>query len=164
MADRRINVIVVSLIIGLVAIPTIRSGNPENPETRQLAAPMPTPDDKAQFWAYKGTSVGMAMDAARSKLGGAKEKSDSQDFYVYSDTESVQVFYDAEKKIKAMTVTFTGNTDAAPTCKAVFGEDAPPKPDGGVSKMVRYPKAGFWISYNKIAGDNPLVIIAIQKM
>ena len=32
--------------------------------------------------------------------------------------------------------------------KDVFGEDVPAKADGGVSKMVRYPKAGYWISYN----------------
>jgi len=162
MTDRKINVFLVSLIICLIGIPTALTGNPTKPDTGTFAAPLPTPPDKPSLWAYRGTSVGMAMDEARSKLGTAKEKSDTQDFYVYSDEESAQVFYDAEKKIKALTVTFTGKIDDAPSCKAVFGEDTPPKADGGLSKMVRYPKAGYWISYNKIAGANPLVIIAVQ--
>lgn len=164
MANRKINVIVISLIIGLITIPTLLIGSPRKSETAPQAEPRPTPVGKPSQWTYKGTSIGMAMDEARSKLGDAKEKSDTQDFYVFSETESAQVFYDSEKRIKALTVTFMGNTGIAPTCRAVFGEDGPVKPDGGISKTVRYPKAGFWISYNKIAGDNPLVIIAVQKM
>jgi hypothetical protein len=29
---------------------------------------------------------------------------------------------------------------------------------------VRYPKAGFWVSYSRTAGDTPIVTIQIQKM
>ena len=104
------------------------------------------------------------MDEARNKLGPAKEKSDAQDFYVFSDTESAQVYYGPTKSVTAITITYTGKIDTAPTAKAVFGEDVPPKPDGGIFKMVRYPKAGYWVSYNKIAGDDPMVMIAMQKM
>ena len=42
--------------------------------------------------------------------------------------------------------------------------DVAPKEDGGIFKMNRYPKAGFWISYNKTAGADPMIIIAMQKM
>ena len=104
------------------------------------------------------------MDEARTKLGKAKESSDTQDFYIFSDNESAQVYYGAEKTVTAVTVTYTGKLDAAPTAKAVFGEDAETKPDGGIFKMARYPKLGFWISYNKTAGDDALIIIAMQKM
>jgi hypothetical protein len=30
--------------------------------------------------------------------------------------------------------------------------------------MVKYPKAGYWISYLKTGGDQPLVMITVQKM
>lgn len=120
--------------------------------------------ETAPTWRYKGVAVGMAMDEVRSKLGEPKEKAETQDFYQFSDAESVQVFYGPTKAMTAITVTFTGKIDNAPTPKIIFGEDAPPKPDGGIFKMVRYPKAGFWISYNKIVGDDPLVIIAVQKI
>jgi hypothetical protein len=54
--------------------------------------------------------------------------------------------------------------DAVPAPKIVFGEDVEKTAEGGVQKLVRYPKAGFWISYTRTAGDDPLVIIAMQKM
>ena len=60
-------------------------------------------------------------------------------------------------------VTYTG-TNGAPTPVEVFGEDAAAGADGAVSKMVRYDDAGFWVSYNRIAGDNPYVIVTIQKI
>jgi hypothetical protein len=46
----------------------------------------------------------------------------------------------------------------------VFGEDIEAKADGSKSRLVRYPKAGFWVSYNRTAGDTPLVTVTIQKM
>ena len=31
-------------------------------------------------------------------------------------------------------------------------------------KLVRYPKAGCWVSYSRTAGDTPIVTVTIQKM
>jgi hypothetical protein len=130
-----------------------------------LALPLPTPADKPQYSAYKGVTIGMKTDEARTKLGIPKEKSDEQDFFEFSSRESAQVYYDAATHaVTAVMITYSGKLDGVPTAKDVFGEDAAVKPDGGIFKMVRYPKAGFWISYNKIGGDEPMVIIALQKM
>lgn len=121
--------------------------------------------EKPPYDAYKGVTIGMSMTEAREKLGSPRDKSDSQDLYMFSDDEMAQVYYDtASKTVSAITVTFTGKLDKVPAPKAVFGSDAETKPDGGIFKMVRYPEAGFWISYNKIVGDDPIVIIAIKKI
>ena len=120
--------------------------------------------DAPPFMAYKGVSIGMTADEARQKLGSPREKADTQDFYVFSDNESAQIYYDGEKKVNALTVTYTGKLSEAPVPKAIFGDDAEVKPDGGIFKMVRYPKAGFWISYNKIIGDDTIIMIAMKKI
>jgi hypothetical protein len=113
---------------------------------------------------YKGIAIGASADDVRKKLGDPKDKSDPQDLFVFSDQESAQFLYDAGKKVTAIMVTFSGKLTGAPTAKDVFGEDVAPKPDGAVFKMVRYPKAGYWVSYNKIVGDDSMVSIAMQKM
>ena len=164
MLDRKINILVISLIFAVIAITVTITCPAGMMANRVSAAPFPTPADKPPYSGYKGVSIGMKMDEARAKLGAPKDKSDEQDSYVFSDNESAQVYYDASKIVTAVMVTYSGKIDAAPTAKAVFGEDAEAKPDGGIFKMVRYPKAGFWISYNRTAGDDPMVIVAIQKM
>jgi hypothetical protein len=121
-------------------------------------------DDNPVYSSYKGVELGMSIEDARKKLGGPKEKSDGQDYFEISDNESAQIYYDAAHKVTAITTTYSGKLDAAPTAKIVFGLEAEVKPDGGVFKMVRYPKAGFWISYTKTGGDDPLIMIAMQKI
>ncbi len=130
-----------------------------------FAAPAPTPvKGKPPYSEYRGVTIGLTMNEARAKLGDAKDKSDTQEYYVFSDNESAQIYYNEAKTVTAVTITFTGKLDAAPTALAVFGEEVEVKPDGGIFKMIQYPKLGFWISYNKITGDDPLIIIAMQKM
>lgn len=128
------------------------------------AAPAPAPEVKAAGYTYKGIGIGMLADEIRKKLGEPKDKTDPQDLFVFSDEESAQFLYGPDKKVTAIMVTFSGKMTGAPTAKDVFGEDVPAKPDGGVFKMVRYPKAGYWISYNKIAGDDSVISIAMQKL
>lgn len=119
--------------------------------------------DTPIFTSYKGVAIGMSADEVREKLGKPKDPSEGLDYFALSDNEYIQVYYD-DKKVSAITVTFSGNLGSAPDCKTVFGESAEVKPDGGIFKMVRYPKAGFWISYNKIVGDDPMIMIAIKKI
>lgn len=129
------------------------------------AAPVPAPTpEKVVFSGYKGISIGMETSAVRQKLGDPKDKSDTMDLYMFSDTESVQFYYDADKLVNAIMITYTGDLTKAPTPKDIFGEDVEARPDGGISKMVRYPKAGYWISYNRTAGDDAIVSIAMQKI
>ncbi|MEO7659392.1 MAG: hypothetical protein ABIV48_07235 [Pyrinomonadaceae bacterium] len=126
-------------------------------------SPTPAPD-RPPYTAYKGVAIGTKSEVVKTRLGTPKETSDAQDFFVISDHETVQVYYDAAKSVTAISVTYTGKLEGAPSAKDVFGENAETKPDGSITKMVRYPKAGFWISYINTGGDDPLIMVAMQKM
>ena len=157
---------ILMLVIVLAALASAICLDPNSAATTTVeAAPVPAPSpDKPAYAGYKGVLVGLTADEARKKLGNPKDKSDTQDFYVYSDNESAQVYYDATKNVSLVSVSYVGKVNGIPTPKDVFGEDVAAKADGSVFKMVRYPKAGYWISYNKTGGDDPIVTITIQKM
>jgi hypothetical protein len=123
--------------------------------------------DKAKeeppFSAYKGVRIGMTAEEARKLLGNPTEKDDKQDVYSFNENESCQVYYDATRKVSAVSVTYFGGK-AVPTAKAVLGDEVETKQDGSVYKLIRFPKAGYWVSYTRTSGDSPMTIIAIQKL
>ncbi|HLL16885.1 MAG TPA: hypothetical protein VK388_17630 [Pyrinomonadaceae bacterium] len=121
-------------------------------------------DEQPPFQEYKGVRIGMAADEARKKLGAPTDKGDAQDFYVVSNKESVQVMYDSAKKVAAIALIYMNAGDKALTPKVVIGEEVEARPDGSVYKLVRYPKAGYWVSYSRTAGDSPIVSVTMQKM
>ena len=123
-------------------------------------------DDKNQppYHEYKGIRIGMTADEARKKLGEPADKGDKQDFYSFADgNEMAQIFYDAEKKVSAVSVIYMGSGGGVPTAKAVLGDEIEAKPDGSSYRKVDYPKAGFWVAYSRTAGDSPMVTVTMQK-
>ena len=130
------------------------------------AAPAADDDKKNQppYHEYKGIRIGMTADEARKKLGDPADKGDKQDFYSFADgNEMAQIFYDAEKKVFAVSVIYMNGGGAVPTAKAVLGDEVEAKPDGSVHRRVYYPKAGFWVSYSRTQGDAPMVTVTMQK-
>lgn len=119
---------------------------------------------KPPFDSYKGVSIGMSTVDVRAKLGKPKEESDAEDDFVFSESESVRVFYDANKTVRVISIMYTGDKKLAPAPKAIVGTDIEAKPDGGMHKTVQYPKAGFWISYVRTGGNDAIVLVTIQKM
>lgn len=115
------------------------------------------------FREYRGVQIGMTTEEARKKLGNPKEKGDTQDFYEFSDSETAQIVYDALHKVVTLSVDFMKGAKDVPTPKSVVGADIEAKPDGSMHKMVRYEKAGFWVSYSRTSGDSPLISITLQK-
>lgn len=113
---------------------------------------------------FKGIRIGMTADEARKKLGNPRDKSPEQDFYIFNDNEAVQVFYDKGGAVSAISIDFMNGANGIPTSKDVLGADAEPKADGSVYKLVRYPKAGYWVSYSRTAGNEPTVTITMQKI
>jgi len=51
-----------------------------------------------------------------------------------------------------------------PTPKQIFGSDVEAKADGSAYKMVRFTKAGYWLSYNRTGGSTPMTSITLQKI
>ena len=117
------------------------------------------------FLDYRGVQIGWLADDVRKKLGNPADKSDEQDVYKFSDSESCQVLYDkATRKVTAISVDFIKDVSAAITPQQVFGADVEAKPDGSKYKMVRYPKAGYWVSYYRSSGDSPMITVTMTKM
>ena len=119
--------------------------------------------DKPLYLDYKGVRIGMEASEVRQKLGDPADKSDAQDFFVFSEKESAQIYYD-KGKVMAVSVNYVGDNSGAPLPKVVLGTDIEAKADGAMHKMVRYPDAGYWVSYNRTGGDDPLVTVTMQKI
>jgi hypothetical protein len=121
-------------------------------------------DDAPLFHEYRSVTIGMSAEEVRKKLNNPTDKSDEQDFFIFSDTESAQVFYDKSHKVFAISVNFLNGARDLPTAKGIFGSEITPKPDGSMYKMVRYPKASCWVSFSRTAGDSPLTTVTLQKI
>src|SRR6476659_9509164 len=120
-------------------------------------------DEEPSFREYRGVQIGWLADDVRKKLGSPADKGDEQDFYVFGEKETAQILYDkATHKVTAISVDFMNGASGVITPQQVFGADFETKPDGSKHKLVRYPKAGYWVSYSRTAGDTPIVTVTIQ--
>jgi hypothetical protein len=123
-------------------------------------------DDAPVFHEYRGIQIGWLADDVRKKLGVPANKSTEQDYYIFgeNDRERLQIYYDKTGKVTTISVDFMKVGPDIITAEQVFGADIESKPDGSKHRLVRYPKAGCWVSYSRTAGDTPIVSITIQKM
>ena len=133
------------------------------PPPARAQGPADKPKEEPPFTAYKGVRIGMTADEARKLLGNPTDKDDKQEVFSVSDDESCQVYYDAAKKVSAVSITYFSNK-SVPAARAVLGEEPETRQDGSFSKLIRFPKAGYWVSYTRTAGDSPMTIIAMQKI
>jgi hypothetical protein len=131
----------------------------------QTTRKAPGGDDEPVFHDYRGIQIGWLADEVRKKLGTPADKGDEQDLYIFNDKETCQVIYDkATRKVTAISVDFMNGASSVITPQQVFGADIESKPDGSKYRLVRYPKAGYWVSYNRTAGDTPMITITMQKL
>jgi hypothetical protein len=165
-------------LIGLVFVfeapaqKTAQKNDAQASTAAEKAAPTPLagasaaaakPEEKTGNKAFRGIVIGMQAGELRKKLGTPKDAGDTLDFYVFSDNESAQIVYDASHAVSAVSFDFTGKS-GAPAAKDVLGVDVDVSTDGSMYKMIRYPKSGYWISYNRTAGDSGMVSITMQKI
>ena len=117
------------------------------------------------FHDYRGVKLGWLADDVRKKLGDPANKADDQDYYIFNENERAQVYYDkATRQVTAISVDFVTGATGIITPQQVFGSDIEAKSDGSKSRLVRYPKAGYWVSYSRTAGDSPIISVTMQKM
>lgn len=127
----------------------------------------PAKDDAPAFHEYRGIQIGWLADDVRKKLGNPAAKGDEQDYYLFGDGEKerCQILYDkATRKVTTISVDFMDGATDVITPQQVFGADVEARSDGSKHKLVRYPKAGYWVSYSRTAGDTPIITVTIQKM
>lgn len=115
---------------------------------------------------YKGVAIGMTAAEAIEKLGAPTSENEGGLFYMFTEFETVQVLFDADKKVRTVSVIYTSEYPNPPKFADIFGKTAEDdsKPDGSIFKMVRYEDAGYWVSYNRMAGEQAMVIVVIQKL
>jgi hypothetical protein len=130
---------------------------------RKAAAPAGE-EDTTVFHDYRGVQLGMTAEEVRKKLGDPKDKSEEQDFFVFNDNETAQIVYDKTHKVITISADYMTAGATVPTAKQVFGSEVEAKTDGAVYKMLRFPKAGYWLSYNKTGGTSPLTTVTLQKI
>ncbi len=143
----------------LLAVSSLNAQSP-----RKVAASAAREDESVLFKDYRGVQLGMAADEVRKKLGEPKDKGDEQDFFIFNETETLQIVYDKTHKVITISADFLNPGNSVPTAKQVFGSEIEAKADGSVYKMVRFPKAGYWVSYNRTGGDAPLTTVTLQKI
>jgi len=132
-------------------------------ELAEVRQPNMAIDPDPVYKDFMGVTIGMSANEVREKLGHLKDKGEHQDFFVFSESQSAQIFYD-EGKVNAISVDYIVEGGEAPTPESVLGESVQAKPDGSMYQLKRYPAAGFWVAYSRTAGDSPLVTVTIQKI
>jgi hypothetical protein len=121
-------------------------------------------DDSSVIHDYRGIQLGMLADEVRKKLGVPKDKSDEQDFYLFGEAETAQIVYDKTRKVVTISADFLTAANSIPTAKQILGAEVEAKADGSVYKMVRFPRAGYWLSYNRTGGNSPMTTVTLQKI
>jgi hypothetical protein len=119
-------------------------------------------EEVSAFNEFKGVRLGMTAEEARLKLGNPANKSEEQDLYMFGEKLTAQVLYKTNKVV-TISIDFLTPSEA-PNPKEVVGSDVQPRADGSMHKMVRYPKAGYWVSYSRTAGDSPMISVTLQKI
>ena len=135
-----------------------------NTSRAQRRTALDEPESRPAFSDFRGVRIGMTADETRKKLGSPRDKSAEQDLYVYNDTQVVQVFYDKASAVTAISIDYMTGASGIPSAKEVLGTDTEAKPDGSMYKLLRYPKAGYWVSYSRTAGNEPTTTITMQKI
>ena len=152
-----------SVCVVIIAAAGFTLSNAQAPR-RVVASHSAAEDPSPLFLEYRGVQLGMTTDEVRKKLGDPREKGDEQDFFVFGESETAQVLYDKTHKVTAISADFMTAGNKTPTAKDVFGADVEAKADGSVYKMVRYPKAGYWLSFNRTSGTSPMTTITLQRI
>jgi hypothetical protein len=164
-----LSAVVLILIVSASAV-SAQTAETESPQTEMAkASPAVTarnesPANVPVFKGYRGVGIGMSAEDVRAKLDQLKDGGPAQDFFVFSEQESAQIYYDKDQKVMAISVDYFGRTNNAPSASAVLGVELQAKPDGSMYELRRYPDAGYWVSYNRTAGDKPIITITMQRM
>ena len=156
-------VIVLMLLVSIANGQTVSSGSGQEEAAENPSASNAAATNLPVFTDYRGVPIGMTAEEVRAKLDGLK-KGEGQDFLVFSDRESAQIYYNSEGKVTAISIDYFGGNSNAPSPDAVLGVGLAAKADGSMYQLNRYPEAGYWVSYNRTAGDKPIVTVTMQKM
>ena len=113
---------------------------------------------------FRKASIGIMAEDLKKAWGKPAVEDNTGYIYEFSEKEMAQVSITEDKKVDAIAVTFRDGT-GAPKAEEVFGpkEKIERKENGSVFHMVRYPEAGYWVSYLS-QGPGKMVIVTYKKL
>lgn len=152
---------IIYFLLGAILLLLIGSVAKSYPQTPRIVSARA--QQQPIYREYRGVRLGMTATEVRAKLGEPVLRSDEQDFYVVSPTETTQIAYNTAQKAVMISTDYTGGV-GAPDYRMVVGEGLLEKPDGSVFRMVRYDAERFWVSYNRSASITPVVTITIGSI
>lgn len=122
--------------------------------------------DLPVFREYKGIKIGATADEVRLKLGKAQSEDKDGFLYNFDGDETAQIMLDAAQKVRTVSIMYGSDNPKPPMCEDIFGKNiaAEKKANGSLYRLIQYPDAGFWISYNRISGEKPITMVTIQKL
>lgn len=115
---------------------------------------------------YKEIVIGMPAEGVRDKLGKAELDDRNTLFYRFSEDETAQIILDDSKNVRIISAMYLDKKGTAPKPADIFGDgvEITPNEEGALYKVVRYPDAGYVVMYSRSSGDNPMVIVTMQRM
>lgn len=149
------------LVLGmlfLLALARIATGQGEAPRAGSLKSQAQV--QQPLYREYRGVRLGMTATEVRTRLGEPAMKSDEQDFFVMSASETAQIAYNAAQKVTTISTDYAGGV-GAPDYRTVVGEGLIERPNGSLFKMAMYDSERFWVTYSKSATATPIVTITI---
>lgn len=113
---------------------------------------------------FRKASIGIDADELKKAWGKPEVEDATGLIFELSDKEMAQIAIDPDKKVNTIAVTFKDGS-GAPTAEEVFGpgEKIERKENGTIFHMVRYPEAGYWVSYLS-QGEGKSVILTFRKL
>lgn len=149
-------------LIGAIAMAISLGVMPASAQTQKATNALASAIQQPLYGDYKGVRIGMPAAEVRAKLGTPTMKADDQDYYIVSQSETVQIAYDAQYKATAISVDYIDGV-GAPDYRTVVGPDIERAADGSMHKRIDYESLGFWVSFHRTAGTVPTVTVTIQK-
>jgi len=114
---------------------------------------------------YKGVKPGCTKDDVHQKLGKpVKADSESSEEYDLGNSNSLDVQYGADSKVRTMVLYFFSNDDKVPKFADVVGDTKVDKKDDGsqTAKLIDS-KAKVSITMSRTSGDSPMTVITLRQ-
>jgi hypothetical protein len=154
----------------LLALPILcQTSEPESAAVSTTEKPTETKQPQASpaVKDLRGITIGMSADEIKDKLGKPESSDGTTMYFTLDNGESVQIGLDKDNKAILIADIFSGKDAKSPDLDDIFGTEveSPAGADGKVYKMVRYPTAGYWISYSRLdLKSGPMTTVTMQKM
>ena len=153
----RLPILIAVSVLLVIAAATVRG---QKTRTASAAATQVT---QPLYVDYKGVRLGTTRAEVTAKLGAPAMKDSEMDYFAFSDSEMAQVVYDADAKVKLISVDYQDGI-GAPLPTTVIGAELEKRADGSFYRVVHYNQQRFWVSYSRTSAPPVMVTITIQKM